>query len=65
MNCVTTDTNHVMINEFDVMIDRKYVTKDDTYVTVSMLRLTLKGVTEIIWHLTFAPCHDEHVTMEM
>ena len=36
MNYVTIDTNHVTIDDFDVMIDRKYVTEYNTHVTMSM-----------------------------
>ena len=33
---MTIDTNHVTVNDFDVTIDRKYVTKDDTDATTFM-----------------------------
>ena len=36
MSYVTIDTNHVTVNDFDVTIDRKYVTKDNTDAATSM-----------------------------
>ena len=48
---MTIDTNHVMVHDFNVTIDRNYMTKDDAGATTSMW-----DVTEIIWYLTFAPC---------
>ena len=36
MSYVTIDTNHVTVYDFDVTIDRKCVTKDDTDATTSM-----------------------------
>ena len=37
MNYVMIDTNHVTIDDFDVIIDRKYITKDDTYANVDVV----------------------------
>ena len=36
MSHVTIDTNHVMVDDLDVTIERKYVTQDDTDATTSM-----------------------------
>ena len=63
MSDVTIDTNHVTVHNFDMTIDRKYVTKDDDFYVM----VDSKEVTEIMWHLAFAPCeltcHNKHMTV--